>query len=86
MPPIAGRTSRRLYAVKIALGVPGRPELVVASGTDPHNEHHEVHGAIRDAFDMAERRLDESAQRLRGEVKTHTSPGTLVARRTKIAS
>ena len=65
----------KIYSVRITLGMPGRPDLVVASGSDSHNEHHDLPSAIRDAFDVAERRLGDSVERLRGEVKTHAIHG-----------
>jgi ribosomal subunit interface protein len=62
-----------LYHVSIDLTVPGRE---LAAGRDPkaHQAHEDIYVAIRDAFDAARRRLEDYAQKLRGEVKAHQSP------------
>ncbi len=60
----------RLYNVRIDLTVPGG-ELVVNRDNSQAAAHHDVHVAIRDAFDAARRRVQEYARRRRGEVKTH---------------
>lgn len=57
------------YRVQIDLSVPGT-ELVVN-----RHEHHDIRVAVRDAFEAAQRRLEDYAQCQRGAVKTHdTSP------------
>lgn len=58
----------RLFHIRIDLTMPGA-ELVVSR--DPENDHarEDVYVAIRDAFDAARRRLQNRAQRQRGEVK-----------------
>jgi ribosomal subunit interface protein len=46
---------------------------VVASGeTSAPSPHENVYIALRDAFDEVRRRLEEHAQRIRGEVKRHS--------------
>jgi len=53
------------FNVRIDIGVPGN-EIVV------NKDHAEdVYIAIRDAFDAAIRQLENYAQKIRGEVKTH---------------
>ena len=66
----------RLYNVRIDLTVPGG-ELVVNRDNSKAAAHHDVHVAIRDAFDAAKRQVQDFARRRRGEVKAHsvTSPG-----------
>jgi hypothetical protein len=40
----------------------------------PKNQaHQDVYVAIRDAFDAAVRQVEDQAQRLRGDVKSHAS-------------
>jgi ribosomal subunit interface protein len=59
----------KLFSVHIDITVPGK-ELAVT-----REENEDPYVAIRDAFDTAVRRLEEHAQRKRGEVKTHeTAP------------
>jgi ribosome-associated translation inhibitor RaiA len=36
--------------------------------------HEDVYVAIRDAFNAAARRLEDQARKMRGNVKSHTSP------------
>ena len=63
----------KLYRVKVVIAVPGRD--IDVGHTGPLNHAHEdIYVAIRDAFDAAERRLQEHARRQRGEVKVHEAP------------
>lgn len=65
----------KLYHVRIDLTVPGG-ELVVTREPAEHHAHEDVYVAIRDAFDAAQRRLEDHARRQRGAVKVH-EPRTL---------
>jgi ribosomal subunit interface protein len=47
-------------------------EVVASGDTSAPTPHENVYIALRDAFDDVRRRLEEHAQRLRGEVKRHT--------------
>ena len=60
----------KLYHVRIDLTVPGA-ELVVSREPPAHHEHEDVYVAIRDAFDAAQRRLEDHARVRRGAVKVH---------------
>ena len=60
----------RLYNVRIDMTVPGG-ELVVNRDNSQAAAHHDVHVAVRDAFNAARRQLQDYARRRRGEVKTH---------------
>lgn len=67
----------KVYHVRIDLTVPGHEILVNRSGEQDH-AHEDVYVAIRDAFDAAERRLEDFVRRQQGRVKTHgdsTRPG-----------
>ena len=59
-----------LFRVTIDLGTRGG-ELSVNRAPGDHHAHEDAYVAIRDAFDAAERRLDQLAQRRRLEVKHH---------------
>jgi ribosomal subunit interface protein len=63
----------RIHHVRIDLTVPGE-ELVV--GRDPADDgaHEDVYVAIRDAFDAADRQLEDYVRRLRGQVKERVGP------------
>ncbi len=78
--PHRHRHKGKLYNVRIDLTVPGG-ELVVNRDNSQAAEHHDIHVAIRDAFDAARRRVQEYAQRRRGEVKAHAAePSARVSR------
>jgi ribosomal subunit interface protein len=55
----------REFTVRIDLHVPGR-DIVI---TRDHDE--DVYVALREAFDIAVRQIDEHARVVRGEVKAH---------------
>lgn len=63
----------RLYAVRIALTVPGQT-LVIGREPAQQHAHEDVYVAIRDAFDAARRQLEDHASRERGETKRHQPP------------
>lgn len=73
----------RLYNVRIDMTVPGG-ELVVNRDNSRAAAHHDVHVAVRDAFNAAKRQLQDYARRRRGEVKTH--PAEDAARVSKLFS
>jgi ribosome-associated translation inhibitor RaiA len=58
----------REFAVRIDVHVPGR-DIVI---TREHDQ--DVHVALREAFDIAVRQVDEHARVARGEVKVHAAP------------
>jgi ribosomal subunit interface protein len=59
-----------LFHIRIEMRVPGA-ELVVSRDPGDNNAHQDVYVAIRDAFDAAERQLEEFSRKQRGEVKRH---------------
>ena len=59
-----------IYQVQINLTVPGG-ELVVNRQPSAQQTHEDLHVAIRDAFESAERQLQDYVQQRRGEIKTH---------------
>ncbi|MGF1609098.1 MAG: HPF/RaiA family ribosome-associated protein [Kiloniellales bacterium] len=63
-----------LYRVKIELGVPARPPLIVNRHPGDKHSHEDVYVAVRDAFDAARRQLEDYAGKLSGKVKTHEVP------------
>ncbi len=53
------------FNVRIDIGVPGS-EIVV------NRDHHEdIYVALRDAFDVAKRQLEDYARKMRGDTKSH---------------
>jgi len=58
------------YQVRIFLGVPGG-ELAVTKDPDVSHAHEDVQVAMRDAFNAAERQLEDFIRKHRGDVKTH---------------
>jgi ribosomal subunit interface protein len=58
----------KLYTVRIDITVPGE-EIVIN-----RMENEDLYVAIRDAFDAANRKLEEQERRQRGDVKAHVEP------------
>lgn len=61
------------YRVRIDLKVPGR-EIVVGRDAGARRRYEDIHVAIREAFDAAQRLLEDYARQLRGDVKVHAVP------------
>lgn len=62
----------KIYHVKITVGMPGRPDLVVSHEPEENHAHEDVYVAIRDAFDAARRQLKNASDQQNGKVKTHS--------------
>jgi len=58
------------YLVRIDLAVPGG-EIVVNRDPPKHTDSSDLHVAIRDAFEAAQRQLEDHARRHRHQVKSH---------------
>jgi len=67
-----------LYTIRVDLVVPGG-ELVVNREPTSHHAHEDVKVALRDAFDVTRRRLQDHLRRQDGRVKEHepTSEGVV---------
>ena len=63
----------KIYHIKIAIGLPGRPDLLVSHEPEANHAHEDVYIAIRDAFDAARRQLKDITDVRKGKIKTHTS-------------
>jgi ribosome-associated translation inhibitor RaiA len=61
------------FHVRIELSVPGA-EIVVSHGDAKSEAHTDVYLAVRDAFRVARRELQDALRVRRGQVKTHPSP------------
>lgn len=61
-----------LFLIKILMGMPGRPEIVVSHEPGDSDMHGDVYVALRDAFDAAQRRLDEEASRMTPKARHRT--------------
>ena len=59
----------RIHHVRVQLSVPGG-DIVVGRDPSENHAHEDVYVAIRDAFDAAERRLEDHARRSRGDVNS----------------
>lgn len=64
-----------IYHVQINLTVPGS-ELVVNRQPSAQQAHEDLHIAIRDAFESAERQLQEYTRQRRSQKKTHAGGET----------
>jgi ribosome-associated translation inhibitor RaiA/cold shock CspA family protein len=63
----------KLYNVCIDISIPGKDVFVGHTGPQNH-AHEDVYVAIRDAFNAADRLLEDHVWRMRGEVKSHAAP------------
>jgi ribosomal subunit interface protein len=63
----------KLYSVHIDISLPGK-DVVVDRAKPLDHAHEDVYVALRDAFDAAVRQLEDHTRRMRGDVKSHTSP------------
>lgn len=70
------------YRVRIDLTFPPQQELVVALKSDKGENLDRV---IGEAFDRAERQLQKTVDKIRGEVKTHPAPGAIHAEEPEFA-
>jgi hypothetical protein len=68
--PAAHRNKGAPFDVKIDMTVPGA-EICVRSERAEHEQHIDVYVALRDAFDVARRLLQDHVRAHRGEVKVH---------------
>jgi cold shock CspA family protein/ribosome-associated translation inhibitor RaiA len=68
-------TSRRrkgdLYKARIHVSLPGGKDVAVTRNQDDAHAHEDVLVAVRDAFDAAQRQIEDIARTQRGDVKTH---------------
>jgi cold shock CspA family protein len=71
-------TARRhkgdLYRARVHVTLPGGKEVAVTRNQDDAHAHQDVLVAVRDAFDAAQRQIEDLARSQRGEVKTHEAP------------
>lgn len=78
--PPQHRRKGGLYKVRIEISC---PEANVMVNKEPHAEHHDhedVYVAIRDAFNAADRQLEQYRRKKKGHVKTHEeSPGGTIS-------
>jgi len=63
----------KMYSLRIVLTVPGK-EIVVNREPPEHHAHEDILVAVRDAFDAAQRQLQDYARRMRVDTKTHELP------------
>lgn len=67
--PNRGAAKAKMLKVKIEMGVPGRKPLVVEHERPVAHAHEDVNLALRDAFEIATRRIDEVAEKLAARVR-----------------
>lgn len=63
----------QIFHVRIDITIP-QHEIVVSREPSQNHAHADVYVAIRDAFDAAERRLEDYVRQQRGDVKNHSHP------------
>lgn len=63
-----------IYHVRIEMGVPRKPELVVSNEREENHAHEDVYIAIRDAFATAERQLRNYSEKMEGKTNRRLPP------------
>lgn len=61
------------FHVRIDITVPGN-EIVVSRDPEARQDHQDAYVAVRDAFNAAERQLEDHTRRRRGKIKSHAAP------------
>ncbi len=59
-----------IYHVRLDITVPGK-EIVISREPEQDHSHEDVYVAIRDAFDAARRRLEDTVRKARAKIKNH---------------
>jgi cold shock CspA family protein len=59
------------FKIDLRITMPGRKEIVISNAHNDVKEHEYLTVAIKDAFSAAQRKIEEAAHELRGEVKQH---------------
>lgn len=59
----------KIYQIKIEIGLPDRAPVVITHEPDVNHAHEDLLTAIRDSFDAARRRLDDSAAQMSATAK-----------------
>ncbi len=59
--PHRNHAKGKIYHVRVALTLPGRPDVVVSHEPEANHAHEDIYIAIRDAFDAVRRQLSETA-------------------------
>jgi len=69
-----------MYHVTVDIRTPG-DESIASRGPAQHHAHEDVYVAVRDAFDAAQRQLQDHQRKIQGKVKAHDTPphGTITA-------
>ena len=62
-----------LYSCHVDVSIPGA-EIVANRNPDDDHAHESIQVAIRDAFDAAERRLEDAVRKMRGQIKRRETP------------
>jgi cold shock CspA family protein len=75
---VVERTSGRrahgdLYGARIFVTLPGGREVAVTRVQDDAHAHEDVLVAVRDAFDAAQRRIEDLVREQRGDIKAHAA-------------
>lgn len=60
-----------IYHVKVEVGIPGRPTLVVSREPELDHAREDVYVSIGHAFDVARRRLQDVTSRMAGSGRHH---------------
>jgi ribosome-associated translation inhibitor RaiA len=71
--PNRRRRKGNLFSCSVDVSIPGA-EIVASRNPDDDHAHESVQVAIRDAFNAAERRLEDAVRKMRGQIKRREAP------------
>jgi cold shock CspA family protein/ribosome-associated translation inhibitor RaiA len=71
--PHASQRKGKLYSCSVDVSIPGA-EIVANRNPGNDRNHEDIRAAVRDAFDAAERQLEDIARVKRGEIKQREAP------------
>jgi ribosome-associated translation inhibitor RaiA len=71
--PNRRRRKGNLFSCSVDVSIPGAEIIATRNPAEDHS-HEDIRVAIRDAFKVVERRLDDVVSKMRGHIKRHEAP------------
>ena len=71
--PNRRRRKGNLFSCSVEVSIPGA-DIIATRNPGSDHSHEAINVAIRDAFDAAERRLEDAVRKMRGEIKRREAP------------
>lgn len=71
--PATRHRQGNLFSIHIRIAMPQHKDVVVTKTTGDEPEHQHISVAIKDAFGVAQRQIEDAARDMRGQVKQHAT-------------